>query len=213
MTDPVVFVVDDDDAVRQSIRLLLRSVGLVVETCASAREFLERWEPECPGCLVLDIRMPGMSGLELQARLAREAAAPPVVFITGHGDVSLAVRAMRDGAVDFIEKPFNDQDLIDRVQRAIRLDGERRQAVARRQAAAARFATLTPREREVMLAVVAGHANKVVAIDLGLSERTVEIHRSRVMEKSGARSLPELVRLAALAGIVPEVPEEGEAGD
>jgi len=203
MTEATVFVVDDDDAVRQAIRLLLRSVGLAVEACASATEFLERWDPTRPGCLVLDIRMPGMSGLELQARLAREPSAPPVVFITGHGDVSLAVRAMRDGAVDFIEKPFSDQDLIDRVQRAIRLDGERRAATDRRQAATIRFAGLSAREREVMLAIVAGRANKVVAIDLGLSERTVEIHRARVMEKTGARSLPELVRLAALADIVP----------
>jgi len=201
MSEPVVFVVDDDEAVRQSIRLLLRSVGLTVELYASALDFLEHWDPRRPGCLVLDIRMPGMSGLELQARIAREAFAPPVVFITGHGDVTLAVRTMRDGAVDFIEKPFNDEDLIDRVQKAIRLDGERRAELARRQAALARFATLTAREREVMLAVVGGSANKVVAIDLGLSERTVEIHRARVMEKTGARSLPELVRLAALAGI------------
>jgi two-component system, LuxR family, response regulator FixJ len=209
MKEPTVFVVDDDSAVRQSIRLLLKSVGLNVELYDSALDFLERWDPTVPGCLVLDIRMPGMSGLELQARLARESVSPPVVFITGHGDIALAVRAMRDGAVDFVEKPFNDQDLIDRVQRAIRVDGERRGTAERREAAIARLGSLTPREHEVMLAVVAGKANKVVAIDLGLSERTVEIHRARVMEKTGVRSLPDLVRLVSLAGLMPEMNGSG----
>lgn len=195
MAEPVVYIVDDDAAVRQAVGLLLRSVGLMSLPFDSGQAFLDHWHEDQPGCLLLDIRMPGMSGLELQTRLAANPLAPPVLFITGHGDVSMAVRAMREGAVDFIEKPFNDQTLLERVQRALNLDAENRVVVQRRRAAQARLATLTPREHEVLEAIVTGKANKVIALDLGLSERTVEIHRSRVMDKTGVASLAELVTL------------------
>lgn len=199
-----VFVVDDDVAVRESLSLLIRSMGLDVETFDSAQSFLSGCDPARPGCLVLDIRMPGMSGLDLQDALGAHGIGLPVIFITGHGDVTLAVRAMKAGAIDFIEKPFNDQQLLDRINQAIELDRVNRDVRDAREAAAARLALLSPREREVMERVVRGEANKVVAADLGLSERTVEIHRAKVMAKTGARSLAELVamvtRLEAGAG-------------
>jgi len=193
---PVVFVVDDDEAVRNATRMLLQSVGLGVETFDSADRFLESADPDRHGCLVLDIRMPGMSGLELQERLAARDAALPIIFITGHGDVPMAVQAMRRGAVDFLEKPFRDQDLLDRIQRALVVSEKRLDTRQEQTRLAERAATLTAREREVMDLVVEGKANKVVAAELGLSERTVEIHRSRVMSKMGADSLAELVRMA-----------------
>lgn len=194
-SEPTVFIVDDDDAVRGALSLLVRSVGLATETYASATEFLGRFDPERPGCLVLDIRMPGMSGIELQERLCAQGATTPVLFITGHGDIPMAVRAMQAGAVDFIEKPFNEQELLDRIQRALRLDAETRRERAGKDALRMRLDGLTVREREVMDRIVAGQANKVIALDLGLSERTVEVHRAKVMEKTGARSLAELVAM------------------
>ncbi|MBS0395265.1 MAG: response regulator transcription factor [Proteobacteria bacterium] len=190
-----VFVVDDDDAVRTSLRLLLKSVGLPVETFASAQEVLDGFDAERAGCLVLDIRMPGMSGLELQQRLNEIHAIVPIVFITGHGDVPMAVEAMQHGAVDFIQKPFRDQDLIDRINQALEKDRDNRAGLKERDAIRRRMQQLTPREREVLDLVTQGKANKVIAGDLNVSQRTVEIHRARVMEKMGASSLAHLVRM------------------
>ena len=192
---PTVFVVDDDAAVRDSLKMLLKSVGQLVETFGSAQEFLDAYRDDRPGCLVLDIRMPGMSGLELQAKLNERRAILPVIFITGHGDVPMAVEAMQAGAVDFIQKPFRDQDLLDRINQALDKDSANRAALAEKGAIATRLATLTPREHEVMELVVRGKANKVIAGDLNLSQRTVEIHRARVMEKMQAASLAHLVRM------------------
>ena len=190
-----VFVVDDDEAVRTSLRLLLKSVGLPVETFASAQEFLDQFDPRRAGCLVLDIRMPGMSGLELQQHLNDRHSIMPIVFITGHGDVPMAVEAMQAGAVDFIQKPFRDQDLIDRINRALDKDREMRSELRERDEIRRRMSQLTPREREVLELVTQGKANKVIAGDLNVSQRTVEIHRARVMEKMGANSLAHLVRM------------------
>lgn len=192
---PVVFVVDDDAAVRGSLAMLLKSVSLPVRAFASAMEFLEQIHPAQAGCLVLDIRMPGMSGIELQHQLKLRAFALPIIFITGHGDVAMAVTAMREGAIDFIEKPFRDQELLDRVFQALEIDRQRRQARDEIGMLRERFAGLTPREQEVMQRIVRGEANKLIALDLGLSERTVEIHRAKVMHKTGARSLAELVTM------------------
>jgi FixJ family two-component response regulator len=190
-----VFVVDDDDAVRTSLRLLLKSVGLPVETFGSAQEFLDGFDADRAGCLVLDIRMPGMSGLELQQKLNEMHAIIPIVFITGHGDVPMAVEAMQHGAVDFIQKPFRDQDLIDRINQALERDKENRAGLKERDAIRRRMQQLTPREKEVLDLVTQGKANKVIAGDLNVSQRTVEIHRARVMEKMGASSLAHLVRM------------------
>lgn len=197
----IVYVVDDDAAVRDSLALLLKSVALAVESCESAVQFLARVGPEAAGCLVLDIRMPGMSGIELQQQLKQRGYELPIIFITGHGDVSMAVQAMREGALDFIEKPFRDQELLDRIYQALEADRTRRRAADETVHIRERFAGLTPREHEVMLRIARGQANKVIAIELGLSERTVEIHRAKVMHKTGARSLAELVGMAAKLGI------------
>lgn len=197
--DPVVFVVDDDEAVRAAVAMLLRSVSLPVETFASAREFLEAWTPERAGCLVLDLRMPGLSGLELQERLAAQGNPLPIIFLTGHGDVPDAVAAMRAGAVDFLGKPFRDQDLLDRVQEALELDRARRAEIGLREELRRRLERLTPRESEVLDRVVEGQPNKQIALELGVSERTVEIHRARAMTKMEAASLAELVRLVLAA--------------
>jgi len=190
-----VHVVDDDDAVRSSLRLLLKSVGLPTVAHASAQEFLAAWDGDQPGCLVLDVRMPGMSGIELQAELNQRGAIIPVIFISGHGDIPMAVEAIQHGAFDFLQKPFRDQDLIDRVQRALASDAEHRQLLQQRETLKQRFESLTPREQEVLELVTQGKANKVMAGDLGVSQRTVEIHRARVMEKMGAQSLAQLVRM------------------
>jgi two-component system response regulator FixJ len=192
----MVFIVDDDDAVRNSLRLLVKSVGLPASTAKSAQEFLENYDPGHPGCLILDVRMPGMSGMELQQQLNVRGAVIPVIFITGHGDIPMAVEAMQQGAFDFLQKPFRDQDLIDRIQRALEKDAANREELTQRSRIRERLGTLTPREREVLGLVTSGKPNKVIAADLGLSQRTVEIHRSRVMEKMGAASLAQLVRMA-----------------
>lgn len=190
-----VFIVDDDDAVRGSLRLLLKSAGLPAVAHASAREFLDSWHPEQPGCLILDVRMPGMSGLELQSELNRRGAIIPVIFVSGHGDIPMAVEAIQHGAFDFLPKPFSDKDLIDRVQRALAADAENRKALVEKDTLRSRYDSLTPREQEVLVLVTQGKANKVMAGDLGVSQRTVEIHRARVMEKMGANSLAQLVRM------------------
>jgi two-component system, LuxR family, response regulator FixJ len=192
---PTVFVVDDDEAVRGSLRLLFKSVGLPMQPFASAQDFLAAYDAQHPGCLVLDIRMPGMSGLDLQERLSLSGAIIPIIFITGHGDVPMAVQAMRHGAFDFLQKPFRDQDLIDRVQRAFDKDSANRLHLSKRDRIRERFESLTAREREVLRLVTGGRANKVIAGNLGVSHRTIEIHRARVMEKMEAHSLAELVRM------------------
>jgi FixJ family two-component response regulator len=192
---PIVFIVDDDEAVRNSLRLLVKSVGLTATALASAQEFLASYDPLQPGCLVLDVRMPAMSGLELQQRLNLRGAVIPVIFITGHGDVPMAVEAMQQGAFDFLQKPFRDQDLMDRIQRALEKDRANRAELGERSHIREQHETLTPREREVLAMVASGKANKAMAADLGLSQRTIEIHRARVMEKMGASSLAQLVRM------------------
>lgn len=192
---PTIFVVDDDDAVRDSLRDLIDSVGLDVATYPSAHAFLDVYDNARRGCLVLDIRMPGMSGLELQERLNERGSSLPIVFITGHGDVPMAVEAMKRGAVDFIQKPFRDQELLDRINLAIEQNRRRREAEETKQDISERVSSLTRREREVMDMVIQGKANKVIAIDLGLSQRTVEVHRAHVMDKMRARTLAELVRM------------------
>ena len=190
-----VYVVDDDDGMRRALSLLLHTVGYETAAFASPREFLDKFKIDAAGCLVLDIRMPGMSGLELQRHLNRMGSMLPVIFITGHGDVPMAVQAMKEGAFEFIQKPFRDQDLLDRINHALELDKENRSTLALRADVLQRFEWLTPREKQVMNMVVDGAANKVIAIDLDLSERTVEIHRAKVMEKMGARSVAHLVKL------------------
>jgi two-component system, LuxR family, response regulator FixJ len=192
---PTVFVVDDDEGVRNSLRFLLKSVGLATRALASAGEFLDTYKPSQPGCLVLDVRMPGMSGLELQQQLNLRGAVIPVIFITGHGDIPMAVEAMQQGAFDFLQKPFRDQDLIDRIQRALERDARNRVALDQHARIRERLDSLTPREREVLALMTRGKPNKIMAGELGVSQRTVEIHRARVMEKSGAASLAQLVRM------------------
>jgi two-component system response regulator FixJ len=196
--EPVVYVVDDDDGMRRALGALLGTVGFKTQLFSRPGEFLEQFEPEATGCLVLDIRMPEMSGLELQQRLNRAGAILPVIFITGHGDVPMAVQAMKEGAFQFLQKPFRDQELIDHINHALKVDLENRQSLAQKAELRRRLGTLTPRERQVMNLIVEGEANKVVAIDLGLSERTVEIHRAKVMEKMQARSVAHLVKMHLL---------------
>ena len=193
--DPIVYVIDDDDGMRRALSLLLSTVGYKALVFASPGDFLAHFDPDTHGCLVLDIRMPGMSGLELQQHLNRTGSMLPVIFTTGHGDVPMAVQAMKEGAFEFIQKPFRDQDLLDRINHALQQDAESRNNLARSADVVRRLETLTPRERQVMDMVVDGSANKVIAIDLNLSERTVEIHRAKVMEKMGARSVAHLVKL------------------
>jgi FixJ family two-component response regulator len=201
-TDPqhaapnTVFVVDDDDGVRTSLGILLDSAGHRTAAFASAKDFLAQYDAARPGCLLLDMRMPEMTGMELLQELSGRGAFLPVIFITGHGDVPMAVEAMKAGAFDFLQKPFSPRDLLDRIERALAADHEARQVLSRVEELRQRHAALTPREKEVMALIVAGQANKVIAMDLGLSERTVEIHRARVMEKMATRSVAHLVRMA-----------------
>jgi two-component system response regulator FixJ len=192
---PTVFVVDDDAGVRESLGFLLKSVGLSTRVMGSAAEFLASHEATQPGCLVLDVRMPAMSGLELQQQLNLRGDMIPVIFITGHGDIPMAVEAMQHGAFDFLQKPFRDQDLIERLQKALAKDSHNRLALRQRAQILSRFDTLTPREHEVLALMVRGMPNKIMAAELGVSQRTVEIHRARVMEKTVAGSLAHLVRM------------------
>lgn len=196
--EPQVFVIDDDQAVRDSLGLLLRSMGQKARLFESAQAFLDDYDGSMAGCLVLDIRMPGMSGMELQQKLRTIDCTMPIIFVTGHGDVPMAVEAMHHGAFDFIQKPFRDQELLDRINQALAWDEEHRSDDDYRRSVREHYLNLTPREREVMACVVAGLANKVIAMDLNLSQRTVEIHRARVMEKMSARSLADLVRMSLL---------------
>jgi FixJ family two-component response regulator len=192
---PVVFVIDDDEEVRNGLKLLLESIGLSVVCYPSAKDYLQAFDPQQPGCLVTDIRMPGMSGLDLQEKLAKFPVHPPVIMITGHGDVPMAVRAVKAGAVDFIEKPFRDQILIDSVHRAIEMDAKQRGEASRISDIRERLGQLTPREREVLDLVVSGLRNKAISAQLGITLSTVEAHRSKVMEKLGADSLSHLMRM------------------
>jgi FixJ family two-component response regulator len=196
MTGAVVYVVDDDPSVCRALARLVRSVGLPVETFPSAAAFLDHPAPDRPACLVLDIRLPGPSGLDLQSALTQARRDIPIIFITGHGDVPTSVRAMKGGAVDFLQKPFNDQDLLDCIHHAISMARQRVAERAERAAVQSRFATLTPREREVLALVVTGRLNKQIADNLGAAEKTVKVHRGRVMEKMQARSVADLVRMA-----------------
>ncbi len=193
--EPTVFVVDDDEAVRKAMQLLLESVGLNGQAYPSAEDFLGAYDSDRPGCLVLDVRMPGTSGLALQERLAAQGIDIPIIFITGHGDVPTSVRAMKAHAFDFIEKPFNDQDLLDRIHEAIEWDANTRQKRAKTAKIAALIDSLTTREREVMGMIVDGKASKVMAAELKISEKTVQTHRARVMEKMHAKSVADLVRM------------------
>lgn len=190
-----VFIVDDDQAIRHAMELLMRSVGLDHEIFHSADDFLAGFSDERPGCLVLDIRMPGLGGLELQEKLIQMGSSLPIIFISGHGDVPMAVEAMQKGAVDFIQKPFRDQELLDRIHEALEKDLESRVERDEQSQVQDRMGTLTKREREVLELVVTGKPNKVIAYELGVSQRTVEIHRARVMEKMQAQSLADLVRM------------------
>jgi len=192
---PTVFLVDDDEAVRDALGLLMKSVALTSRSFASADEFLAEYDPDCPGCLVLDIRMPGMSGMELQQKLIEMRAILPIIFISGHGDIPMAVEALQRGAVDFIPKPFRDHELLSRINKALEDDRKNRDTLVEREEVEKRINKLTAREEQVLELVVQGKANKVIAGDLEVSQRTVEIHRARVMEKMKARSLAQLVRM------------------
>jgi len=198
---PLVVIVDDDPAVRESLDSLIRSVGLATRLFGAPAELLQGALPDVPGCIILDVRLPGISGLDFQDQLARQGIALPIVFMTGHGDIPMTVRAMKAGAVDFLSKPFRDQEMLDAVTAAIERDRQRRSATAALDGQLSAYATLTAREREVMTHVVAGLMNKQVAGVLGLSEITVKIHRGNVMRKMGVRTLADLVRTAEALGV------------
>ncbi|KEF32882.1 Two-component nitrogen fixation transcriptional regulator FixJ [Marinobacter nitratireducens] len=190
-----VFVVEDDEAVRDSLELLLKSDGKPVKTYENAAAFLEDYSDKMAGCIVLDIRMPGMDGMELQKKLNEKHSILPIIFVTGHGDVPMAVDAMKEGAVDFIQKPYREEALLEKIEAALEQDREQRKSLDEKQEIIRRVKSLTPREHEIMDRMIAGQANKVIAIELEISQRTVEIHRSRVMHKMGTHSLAHLVRM------------------
>jgi FixJ family two-component response regulator len=198
---PMVFVVDDDASVREALKSLIRSVGLPVELFDSAQEFLQRKRPDGPSCLIVDVRLPGISGLDFQRKLSEANIPIPIIFITGHGDIPMSVRAMKAGAVEFLAKPFRDQDLLDAIQVALERDAARLQREAEMGSLRERFASLTAREREVLSRVISGLLNKQIAAEIGTSETTVKVHRGQLMRKMGARSLAELVRMAERMGI------------
>lgn len=200
---PVVFVVDDDEAICQSLTLLIGDIGLAVKAFTSAQQFLAQYDPAQPGCLVLDIRMSGMSGLELQAQLRDRGMDIPIIIITGHGDVPMAVQTLKAGAFDFIEKPFRDQVLLDSIQKAVQLDARNRSQWHERQGVHSRMGQLTDRERQIMELLVLGKSNKTIAYELGISQKTVDFHRTNILGKMKVNSVVELVRLtqnAAQAG-------------
>jgi FixJ family two-component response regulator len=200
--DPIVFVVDDDSSMREALTDLITSVGLMVEAFKSAQEFLEHRRPDASACLVLDVRLPGLSGLDLQRELVRTEAPIPIIFITGHGDIPMSVRAIKEGAVEFLAKPFRDQDLLDAIQHALQIDRAARRERAMVAEVRRRYESLTKRERQVMRLVVSGLLNKQIAGELGSSEVTVKIHRGQVMRKMKAQSVVQLLRMAEKIGIV-----------
>ena len=202
--NPTVFVVDDDPSIRKGLGRLLKVSGYLVETFGSAQEFLQR-APDClgPACLVLDVKMPGLNGLDLQDQLKQMEYAMPIVFITGHGDITMSVKAMKTGAIDFLTKPFDEKDLLKAVQEALKKDMANRSVMNERQSILQRVQSLTPREYEILTYVITGMLNKQIAYDLDISEKTVKVHRGRVMEKLGVDSVAELVRLSEKAGIEP----------
>ncbi|MBN3833513.1 MULTISPECIES: response regulator transcription factor [Burkholderia] len=202
-TNSLVYVVDDDDSMRKALGRLFRSVGLGVELFGSAQEFLDFDKPDVPSCLILDVRLKGQSGLALQEQIVAGDVQLPIIFITAHGDVEMSVKAMKNGALDFLSKPFRDQDMLDVVQNALLKDEKRRKSESRVADVRRRYQTLTPREREVMKYVVSGLLNKQIAAELGLSEITVKIHRGHAMRKMGARTLPEFVLGAQSLGLDP----------
>lgn len=193
--EPIVFIIDDDDEVREAIAFLMESVGLQAETYSSAELFTDDFNPTRSGCIILDIRMKGMSGLMLQEHLSKQEIYPPIIFITGHGDVPMAVKAIKAGAIDFIQKPFNDQVLLESVYHAIEEDEKRRGKALQHAEINDKLKRLTPREREVLDLVIKGHRNKIIADELSISQSTVEVHRSRAMEKMEAKSLSDLMRM------------------
>jgi len=197
----IVFVIDDDAAMRKALDSLIRSVGLTVQLFGSAQEFLQAKRPDVPSCLILDVRLPGISGLDFQRKLAESKIFIPIVFITGHGDIPMSVRAMKAGAVEFLTKPWHEQDLLDAIHVALERDAARRQQEAELAKLRERLEWLTPREREVLPLVVSGLPNKQIAAEIGTSETTVKVHRGQLMRKMGADSLPELVRMAGKLGI------------
>jgi FixJ family two-component response regulator len=199
----VVYVIDDDESIRESLRSLLATVGLDVRTFASTRDFLTATRPDAPGCIVLDVRLPGVSGLDFQAELNKSGVDLPIIFISGHGDIPMTVRAIKAGAIEFLTKPFREQELLDAVQAGIQQDSRRRENAAGIAGLQESFASLTAREREVMAHVVTGRMNKQIAGDLDLSEITVKVHRGNVMHKMGAKSLADLVRMADRLGLAP----------
>ena len=198
---PVVFVVDDDDSMRRALSNLIRSVGLQAETFVTATNFLAVKLPDAPCCLILDIRLPGLSGLDFQAKLASAKIEVPIIFITAHGDIPMSVRAMKAGAIEFLTKPFRDQDLLDAIQAAIERDRMRREGEKMISILRTKFETLTPREQEVMACVTGGLMNKQIAAEIGVTENTIKVHRGNVTKKMGARSVAELVRMADLLGV------------
>ena len=204
---PTVFVIDDDPSIRRAIKRLVESVGLRVETLGSAKEFLRTKVPDVPGCLILDVRLPGISGLELQRELITAGVQIPVIFITSYGDIPMSVRAMKAGAIEFLPKPFRDQDLLDSVHLALERDKARRQQDAEVKTLRHRLESLTPREREILPLVVSGLLNKQIASVIGTSEATVKVHRSQLTRKMGAQSLADLVRMAAKIGIATQTPQ------
>ena len=199
--DSIVFVVDDDEDVRLALASLLQSVGLQVGLFGSANDFLHSKRPDVPGCLVLDVRLPGLSGLDFQSELAKSGIQIPIIFMTGHGDIPMSVKAMKGGAVEFLTKPFRDQDMLDAVQLALERDRARRANEQGNSDLKERLTTLTERELQVMILVISGMMNKQVAAQMGITEITVKVHRGNVMRKMGARSLPELVRMADQLGV------------
>ncbi|AZZ90946.1 response regulator [Hahella sp. KA22] len=195
----IVYVVEDDEAVRDSLLLLLRAEGYSTKGYSSAQSFLEEEVADLNGCLVLDIRMPGMTGMELHKKLLELGCALPVIFVTGHGDVAMAVEAMKLGAVDFVQKPYREEDLLEKVKGALAMDAEQKEALRHKEKLRQKIESLTPRELEIMEMMIEGNANKVIAIELNISQRTVEIHRSRVMQKMGTHSLAQLVQMVLAA--------------